>query len=112
MVFVRERLPLVNVVMPIQLVRIARRPFMKYSVSCTLGYKVEQETVCFFNLQPSQFDRQVIAGEHLDLSGGREIDFFAMGESGNRFFKVLAPPGKLLVKYRPQGALDPIAEPP
>jgi transglutaminase-like putative cysteine protease len=112
MAFVRERLPLVNVVMPIQLVRIARRPFMKYSVSCTLGYKVEQETVCFFNLQPSQFDRQVILGEHLDLSGGREIDRFTMGESGNRYFKVLAPPGKMLVKYRAEVDLDPLIESP
>ena len=85
---------------------------MKYSVSCSLGYKVEEETVCFFNLQPSQFDRQVILDEHLDLSGGREIDRFTMGESGNRFFKVLAPPGKLLVEYRAEVDLDPLIETP
>jgi transglutaminase-like putative cysteine protease len=85
---------------------------MKYSVSCTLGYEVEEETVCLFNLQPSQFDRQVVLDENLDLSGGREIDRFTVGESGNRIFKVLAPPGKLLLNYRADVDLDPLLEDP
>ncbi|QQP89596.1 transglutaminase family protein [Skermanella sp. TT6] len=85
---------------------------MKYSVSCKLGYDVEEETVCFFNLQPAQFDRQVILDEHLDLDGGREVDRFTMGESGNRFFKVVAPPGKLMVRYRAEVDLDPLVEDP
>jgi transglutaminase-like putative cysteine protease len=85
---------------------------MKYSVSCTLGYEVAEETVCLFNLQPSQFDRQVILDENLDLSGGREIDRFTVSESGNRIFKVLAPPGKLLLKYRADVDLDPLLEDP
>jgi transglutaminase-like putative cysteine protease len=85
---------------------------MKYSVSCSLDYEVEEETVFFFNLQPAQFDRQVILDEHLDLEGGREIDRFTMGESGNRFFKVMASPGNLTVKYRADVDLDPLIESP
>jgi transglutaminase-like putative cysteine protease len=80
---------------------------MKYSLGCSLDYEIESETVFFFNIQPAEFDGQEILHENLDISGGRKTDSFTMGETGNRMFKVIAPPGKLSIAYRADVELTP-----
>ncbi len=72
---------------------------MKFKLGCKLGYRVEQETPFVFNIEAQSFETQSVETEHLALDPPLPVERWTMPESGNRYFRVLAPPGPLTVRY-------------
>ena len=72
---------------------------MQFNLGCKLGYTVEQETPFVFNIEAQSLDIQTVEEEHLTLTPPVETESWIMPESGNRYLRVIAPPGKLTVAY-------------
>ena len=73
---------------------------MKFELGCKLGYSVKgNDTPFVFNIEAQTFDGQTIELEHLQLEPPLSTDTWTMPESGNRYFRVVAPSGKLTVRY-------------
>ena len=68
---------------------------MEFSVSGVLGYRVAAPTPFVFNIQASRFPGQNIASETLTLPPGLKTETWVMPESGNRYLRLIAPPGEL-----------------
>jgi transglutaminase-like putative cysteine protease len=73
---------------------------MDFSVKATLGYRVGQETPFVFNMQAQQFAGQSILGESLQITPELPAENWTMPESGNRYFRLIAPAGGFKVSYR------------
>jgi transglutaminase-like putative cysteine protease len=73
---------------------------MRFNVGCELGYTVEQETPFVFNIEAQAMDIQTIEEERLTLTPPLKTESWTMPESGNRYFRVIAPPGPLKIDYR------------
>jgi transglutaminase-like putative cysteine protease len=72
---------------------------MDFSVQAVLGYRVKQETAFVFNVQAERFPRQEIVSEDLRVDPPLGLENWIMPESGNRYFRLLAPPGGFRVSY-------------
>ena len=66
---------------------------MEFSVQATLGYRVQQDTPFVFNVQAQGFTGQTIKSETLRIEPELKIENWTMPESGNRYFRLIAPPG-------------------
>jgi transglutaminase-like putative cysteine protease len=65
-----------------------------------------------FNIEAQLFDGQTIVDEQLTTSPGVDIERWRMPESGNRYFRIIAPPGSLSVEYRGRVDLSPSLQEP
>ena len=72
---------------------------MDFSVQATLGYRVKQHTPFVFNLQACQFAGQEIVSETLRITPELPLERWTMPESGNRYFRLIAPPGTVRLSY-------------
>jgi transglutaminase-like putative cysteine protease len=79
---------------------------MDFSVEATLGYRVKQDVPFVFNVEAQQFAGQTIVSESLRLDPELPIERWTMPESGNRYFRLIAPPGAFKVSYRATVRLD------
>lgn len=80
---------------------------MRYHVSCGLGYRTKVETPFVFNVQIQSHENQVIEDERLVLTPSLEEECWIMPESGNRYLRVLSPPGELTLVYEATVSLTP-----
>ena len=72
---------------------------MDFSVKAALGYRVKQETPFVFNVQAAQFPGQTVVSEKLRVTPELPLEDWTMPESGNRYLRLIAPPGGLKVSY-------------
>jgi transglutaminase-like putative cysteine protease len=85
---------------------------MDFSVKATLGYRVAQDTPFVFNVQAQQFAGQSITKELLQISSQLPGESWTMPESGNRYFRLIAPAGGFKVSYQATIRIDhPIEDP-
>jgi transglutaminase-like putative cysteine protease len=73
---------------------------MEFSVSARLGYRVKQHTPFVFNVQAERFPGQDIVSEALQIDPGLAVEDWTMPESGNRYFRLIAPLGGFTVAYK------------
>lgn len=85
---------------------------MQFNLGCKLGYTMQQETPFVFNIEAQSLGIQTIVKEHLKLTPQLQTDSWIMPESGNRYLRVIAPPGKLTVDYTATVDLTPRLEEP
>jgi transglutaminase-like putative cysteine protease len=79
---------------------------MDFSVKATLGYRVAQDTPFVFNVQAQQFAGQSITQELLQISPQLPVESWKMPESGNRYFRLIAPAGGFKVSYQATVRID------
>lgn len=85
---------------------------MDFDLGCKLAYGMGEETPFLFNVEAQRVDGQVVQDERLTLTPALEMERWTMPESGNRYFRVNAPKGKLLVEYAARVSLAPSLEAP
>jgi transglutaminase-like putative cysteine protease len=85
---------------------------MDFSVQAALGYRVQQDTPFVFNIQASQTASQKVISETLSIDPALPIESWTMPESGNRYFRLVAPPGGFRVGYEAQVRLMPATDDP
>ncbi|HEY0181407.1 MAG TPA: transglutaminase family protein [Rhodopila sp.] len=72
---------------------------MDFSVQATLGYRVEQETPFVFNVEAQHLAGQTIVTESLRTEPELPLEHWTMPESGNRYLRLIAPPGPFILSY-------------
>jgi hypothetical protein len=72
---------------------------MDFSVRAALGYRVKQDTPFVFNVQAERFPGQEIVSEKLVVDPNLKLENWTMPESGNRYFRLIAPPGGFTLCY-------------
>ncbi len=85
---------------------------MHYKVRCKLGYQPKAETVFVFNVEARQGGDQTILQESLTFDPLVTPERWTMPESGNRYFRVLAPAGQFVVEYEALIDLEPMLHDP
>lgn len=85
---------------------------MRFSLGSTLSYQVDQPTPFVFNLEAATTNQQRVASESLTFSEPVEPERFRMSETGNRYVRVIAPPGRFTVDYRAEVDLSPVTDDP
>ena len=68
-------------------------------LGCKLGYEAKADTAFVFNIEVQETGSQSIVSESLRLTPDLPVERWTMPESGNRYFRVNAKPGPLLVEY-------------
>ncbi len=72
---------------------------MDFSVSAALGYRVKQPTAFVFNVAAECFPGQEVVAEQLHIDPPLELEHWTMPESGNRYVRLIAPPGGFKLSY-------------
>ena len=72
---------------------------MRLALGCKLAYEVKATTAFVFNIEAQETGSQSIVSESLRLTPNLAVDRWTMPESGNRYFRVNATEGPLLVEY-------------
>jgi transglutaminase-like putative cysteine protease len=85
---------------------------MKFKLGCRLGYNVASPAPFLFNIAAQRLQNQVVEEERLTLTPELQPEHWTMPESCNRYFRVNAPPGRLVVEYQAQVNLSPSLEDP
>jgi transglutaminase-like putative cysteine protease len=85
---------------------------MRYRVCSKLGYQPKAQTVFVFNVEARQGGDQTILEETLSFNPVMDIERWTMPESGNRYVRVLAPPGSFVLKYQARVDLTPVLHDP
>ncbi len=85
---------------------------MDFELGCKLGYRTTGTTPFLFNIEAQTFGGQRVVNERLTVTPECPIDRWTMPESGNRYFRVLAPAGTLTVAYRATVSWQPVLEDP
>jgi transglutaminase-like putative cysteine protease len=85
---------------------------MEFSVQAKLGYRVQQETPFVFNVQAQNFAGQTIRSESVRIEPELHTESWTMPESGNRYFRLIAPPGAFKIIYHTKVDLGHPAENP
>jgi transglutaminase-like putative cysteine protease len=79
---------------------------MEFSVQAKLGYRVRQATPFVFNVQAQRFPGQTITSETLRIEPELPTEDWTMPESGNRYFRIIAPPGGFKIIYQATARLS------
>jgi transglutaminase-like putative cysteine protease len=85
---------------------------MRFELGCKLVYEITSVVPFVFNIEVQEFDGQVVESEYLQLSPDLNVELWLMPESGNRYFRVIAPAGTFSVTYTATVALHPAVEDP
>jgi transglutaminase-like putative cysteine protease len=72
---------------------------MDFSLRAVLGYRVKQDTPFVFNVQAARFPGQAIISEDFRADPPLPLEHWTMPESGNRYVRLIAPPGGFKVSY-------------
>ena len=81
---------------------------MRYAIGCELPYEVTEGEASFvFNVEAQRRPGQEVLEETLSFSQDATPERFVMAESGNRFLRVAARPGPLILRYEAVVRLHP-----
>ena len=73
---------------------------MKFRLGCKLGYTVNVAGTPFvFNIEAQAYESQQVLAESLVIEPPFPTDTWTMPESGNRYVRLKAPAGRLVVSY-------------
>ncbi len=73
---------------------------MQFELGCQLGYDVKADGTPFlFNIEAQNAETQRVLSEQLILDPPLPSTTWTMPESGNRYFRTVAPKGKLTLRY-------------
>ena len=85
---------------------------MQFKLGCKLGYQASGPTPFLFNIEAQTFGAQKVLEEQMTLTPDLPLDRWTMPESGNRYFRVVAPAGHLTVEYQATVDWSPVLEDP
>jgi transglutaminase-like putative cysteine protease len=85
---------------------------MHFRLGCRLAYRTTSETAFIFNVEAQQTAGQIIEEERLEIAPTLRQEQWRMPETGNRYLRITAPPGELVVKYEAVVSLTPSLEDP
>jgi len=85
---------------------------VQFIFGCRLAYRTPSAIPFVFNIEAQQFDGQTLFDEQLTTTPGVDIERWTMPESGNRYVRVIAPPGSFSVEYRGRVELSPSLQEP
>ena len=85
---------------------------MEFKLGCRLAYTVKADSAFIFNIEARQGRGQTVESERLTITPTLGPDRWTMAETGNRYFRVNAPAGRLLVEYEAHVSLTSILEEP
>ena len=85
---------------------------MRFKLGCRLGYHTQSETPFVFNTEAQTFGHQTVIEERLVITPPLDPERWTMPESGNRYFRVIAPAGGLALDYEATVEWTPILEDP
>ncbi|MDX7952847.1 transglutaminase family protein [Lichenihabitans sp. Uapishka_5] len=85
---------------------------MRFSLGCSLGYDVKVPTPFVFNVELAKLASQTIVSETLTLSPDCATERWTMPETGNRYIRITAPPGRFTLDYQAEVDLMPALEDP
>ena len=85
---------------------------MKFSLGCRLSYRLKAPAPFLFNVELAHLESQRVLSETLQFEPDLRAERWTMPETGNRYCRVLAQPGRLTLLYEAEVALDPSLEQP
>ena len=85
---------------------------MSFKLGCRLGYRTYYNTPFVFSIEAQSFGAQTVLSESLTITPPLDLERWTMPESGNRYFRVNAPPGLLDVEYEATVEWTPTLEDP
>jgi transglutaminase-like putative cysteine protease len=80
---------------------------MRFSVGCELSYTISSNTTLIFNIEPMRNDQQLILSERLTVTPEADIRTHVGPDTGNRYVRLLLPPGEHTIRY--EGVVDLLA---
>ena len=81
---------------------------MNFSVGCRLVYRVPAPVPFVFNIEAARFGAQTIKDERLEVTpAATPAERWIMPESGNRYLRFHAEPGRFQVRYSAEVELSP-----
>jgi transglutaminase-like putative cysteine protease len=80
---------------------------IKYELGCELNYMIEQASTFIFNIAIASNEHQIILQEDFHSDAHIEIEEYINSATGNRYFRLNAPPGDLQISYRVTVGLSP-----
>lgn len=72
---------------------------MRFTVGCSLAYRLEGPVPFVFNIEAARFGAQTVLTETLELTPALPVERWTMPESGNRYVRVRGEPGQLQLRY-------------
>ncbi|MEO8684234.1 MAG: transglutaminase family protein [Devosia sp.] len=85
---------------------------MKFNVGCEIGYDIADAATLIFNIEAMRGGRQKILREQLTITPQREADENTASDTGNRYLRLTAPQGQVLLRYEAVVELDPVHQQP
>jgi transglutaminase-like putative cysteine protease len=83
-----------------------RAAAVEFQVTSKLSYRVQSPTPFVFNVEASTFPGQTVMTEALTIQPELPLERWTMPESGNRYVRLIAPPGGFTVHYQAKVALS------
>lgn len=72
---------------------------MKFSLGCSLEYRVKAPSTVIFNIEAARIDRQRIVREALTMTPEVAVERYVMPESDNRYLRFRVDTGAVSVRY-------------
>ncbi|MFC7693833.1 hypothetical protein ACFQY5_34185 [Paeniroseomonas aquatica] len=72
---------------------------MEFRLGCELAYQLQQPTPFLFNVEVARTPIQAIRHEALAFTPALPQEAWLQPESGNRYLRVVAPPGRFVLHY-------------
>ena len=85
---------------------------MDFKLGCKLGYRLSAKAPFLFNIEAQTFGQQTVLDETLTVTPDVPLDRWTMPESGNRYFRLVAPAGSLTIAYEARVRWTPLLEAP
>ena len=85
---------------------------MKFSLGCSLVYRVPAAMPFVFNVEAASFRGQSVQHDQLSLNPELAVERWTMPAVGNRYLRVIAQPGDLQLRYEAAVILEPLLENP
>ena len=80
---------------------------MEFRIGCELAYQLQQPTPFLFNVEVARTPIQAIRHEALAFTPALPQEAWLQPESGNRYLRVVAPPGRFVLHYEATVSLAP-----
>src|ERR1700679_3317308 len=85
---------------------------MKFSLGCSLVYRVPAVMPFVFNVEAATFRGQFVQHDQLSLDPDLAVERWTLPGTGNRYLRVIGQPGDLHLRYEAEVILEPLLETP
>jgi transglutaminase-like putative cysteine protease len=73
---------------------------MKFQLGCQLDYSVSSTSTFIFNIRATENEYQQVIEESLQIEPDCQLEEYTEPHIDNRYFRIIAPEGKLAIVYR------------